>query len=126
MFKVDRLTATCIVGWVVPLVSELARSQADVESSSDALTSDTPTKMAAFHFTASPTPNVRGKVTWNPSAHMWALQVGKPKGQAALSQVDPSLDADQYEREKVAAYSRAIQAWNRIDGTTRHRIPEPW
>ena len=36
--------------------------------------------------------------------------------------VDPSLAADLYEEQKLAMYVAAIAAWNRLDGSSRHRI----
>ena len=73
---------------------------------------------------ASPTPNIRDKVQWNPLKHTWIIIVKKQKGPLAGKYcVDPELAPEKYEKEKVAAYNRAIAAWNSHDGSTRHRIP---
>jgi hypothetical protein len=124
VLKLCDATMKFIEQWMVPLVRELARSQVDAESSTDARPSDSVATLANFHFTASNTPNVRDKVFWNPSLHTWEVNAKKPKGE--LSKVglvvDKHLGADEYEQAKVDAYSRAITAWNDLDGSTRHRL----
>ena len=37
--------------------------------------------------------------------------------------VSPALDGVQYQAEMVTKYWRAIQAWNALDKSERHRIP---
>lgn len=124
VLKLDRATAKFISAWVVPLVRELARSQAQCPSSPESVASISTDTVAGFQFCASTTPNIRDKVQWNPLKHLWEILLKKPKG--ALSgqfRVDPGLSAALYEEEKVVSYHRAIEAWNSHDGSTRHRIP---
>ena len=125
LLKVDERTTAFVVGWVVPLARELALSQASVDDATDtSATTDSPPKMAAFHFTGSPTPTIRDKVIWNPMEHRWALKADKPKGAVPVQElaVNPSLGADDYNAGKALAYGRAVEAWNRLDGSKRHRI----
>ena len=125
LLKVDERTTKFLVGWVVPLTRELALSQASVDDATDSTaTTDSPPKLAAFHFSASPTPTIRDKVIWNPMEHRWALKVDKPKGAVPVQAlaVNPSLGADDYSAEKALAYGRAVEAWNLLDGSKRHRI----
>ena len=68
-------------------------------------------------------PNLRDKVCWNPLRHSWDVGLKNAKGKLAEKfVVDPSLAADLYEEQKLAMYVAAIAAWNRLDGSTRHRI----
>ena len=130
LLKVDERTTAFLVGWVVPLAREFALSQADVDDAADTTaTTDSPSKLASFHFSASPTPNIRDKVSWNPREHRWALKVVKPQGDVLVQElaVDPSLGADDYNAEKALAYGRAVEAWNPLMAapvfvsTWRHR-----
>ena len=122
VLKVDDATVAFINSWVLPLIREVARSQAFSGSATESRPSSG--SLADFHFQADPTPNIRGKVTWNPSTSSWKVSVKKPQGKLTDKfVVNFNLPSDAYEREKVAAYWRAVQAWNRVDGSTRFRIP---
>jgi hypothetical protein len=125
VLKVDQQTVTFITGWIVPLVRKLAHSQAMKPSGSESTTEESPTSLAGFHFQASPTPNIRDKVCWNPSIHAWKLVLHKTKDGKISSNfcVEPNLPADKYEKERIAEYWNAVEAWNRMDGSKRVRIP---
>ena len=113
----------CLV-WVLPLLRELARSQDSQQLEATTATEELcPRTLQRFHFCASRTPNLRDKVCWNPLRHSWELRLKKAKG--TLNDkfaVDPSLTAERYEEQKLAMYVAAIAAWNRLDGSSRHRI----
>ena len=67
--------------------------------------------------------NVRDKVSWNPTAHKWNALLKNAKGKPSDDfDVDPALDAQAYEKQKVAAYWRAVDTWNRLDLSSRLRI----
>ena len=122
VLKLDAATAQFISDWVVPLVNKMALSQALPTSLSDAGACGT---LANFQMIASPTPNIRDKVQWNPSRHIWEIVVKKSKGgevDAGQFRVDTTLSPVLYEQEKKEAYRRAIDTWNQLDGSTRHRI----
>jgi hypothetical protein len=133
LLLLEKATVTFITSWIVPLVRELALSQENTGSGgvSETDSSGSVGPLTGFHFIASPTPNIRDKVNWNPSTHTWTIQtrkpilpkqlpIGKPSGNFA---VDASLSADLYEEQKIDAYWRAIAMWNKQDGSKRTRIP---
>ena len=107
LLLLEKETVTFITSWIVPLVRELAlkHEQTGSEGVSETDSSESVGALAGFHFIASPTPNIRDKVNWNPSTHSWAIQlrqpIAKPSGNFA---VDPSLSADLYEEQKIDAY----------------------
>ena len=123
VLKLDNATAKFISDWVVPFVTKVALCQALPLAPSNAVADGT---LANFQLIASATPNLRDKVQWNPSNHIWEVVVKKPKSGHALDSsafhVDPKLSPAAYEEEKTEAYRRAIMAWNSVDGSNRHRI----
>jgi len=124
VLKLDLATAKFISAWVIPLMRELARSQVQSPSSPETVASKSMDAFGGFQFCASPTPHIRDKVQWNPMKHSWEILVKKAK--VALPgqfRVDPDLSAALYDEEKVAVYRRAVEAWNSMDGSARHRIP---
>ena len=89
---------------------------------------------APFNFGNSSTPNVRDKVTWDPTRHGWKLSVKKPKINPLQPFVDDSghslcvdlgLDLSEYASQKAKLYISALVAWNAIDGSARPRISIP-
>ena len=104
----------------------------------------------SFSFAPSQTPNLRGKVNWCPLDHSWRLTCSNPR--IGLKQIQEEFsdgafcgDAPDSAREidsrngkailvsrdggrgavdarKNTAYRLAVLAWNKIDGSTRHRI----
>ena len=83
-----------------------------------------PGQLAQFHFSSSLTPNIRDKVHWNPTGHSWDILLRKNTASPSESYaVDPLLDKRSYDEAKAAAYLRAVQTWNELDGSSRFRIP---
>ena len=122
----EKETVTFITNWVVPLLRELALSQEKYSSNSAEETdsSESMRTLASFHFIASPTPNIRDKVNWNPGTHSWAINLKKPIAKLPENfDVDPTVSRDLYEEQKNDAYRRAIAIWNKLDGSKRTRIP---
>jgi hypothetical protein len=76
-----------------------------------------------FHFSANPMPNISGKVTWNPEQHAWRMKAKKPRMKMEnFYVVDWKLSSDAYHNVRSQQYQKAVDAWNKCDGTTRHRI----
>ena len=124
VLELDATTEEFITAWMVPLVRVLARQQDLPATVPPCVAPESSAQVAGFHFTASMTPNVRDKLCWNPLAHAWNLLLAKPKGAPTESfAVDASLPPKEFEEEKRAAYRRAIEAWNKLDGSSRLRIP---
>ena len=130
VLRLDTTTAKFILDWVVPFVNKLAHSQALPPSPSDAVGT-----LANFHLIASPTPNIRDKVQWTPNKHFWEVTVKKSKYSEEVQgsalkpkdfQVDPRLSPAKYEEAQISTYRHAIAVWNKLDGSNRFRIPEPW
>ena len=79
------------------------------------------------------TPNIRGKVVWEPGRNGW--QVTTTRGgstcttfeeQSGASLIVPDgLTADEHDNAKRTAYTRAIATWNAMDQSKRHRIQAP-
>ena len=78
VLKLDLATAKFISAWVIPLMRELARSQAQSHLSLETAASESTDAFAGFQFCARPTPNIRDKVQWNPMKHCWRILVKKP------------------------------------------------
>jgi len=122
--KLDMQTCKFISAWVVPLARRVALSQDETTASPDSTASESSHALAGFNFSASPTPNIRDKVQWNPMSHCWQILVKNPKTEVPASiHVDSSLPAALYAKEKIAAYHRATEVWNSTDGSKRFRIP---
>ena len=107
---------------IAPNVSVLAPSQQAVKIEA------TP---APYTFEKEDMPNIQGKVVWVPKMHGWKVGVRKPRlmiseyndctGQTLI--IDTSLSPEEFEERKGEAYLRAIDTWNKVDGTNRARIP---
>ena len=128
LLKLDAGTIEFIASWVAPLVKELAeRLGTDGSQPSHALnggSSEVSSLATKFKFASPPTPNVRDKISWDPKRHAWHVFVRKPKGtfDASDFKVNPDLRGNEYDAEKLAVYRRAVETWNRLDGTTRLRV----
>ena len=106
---------------LAPSVSVLAPSQQAVKIE------ETP---APFTFEQEAMPNIQGKVAWVPCKRGWKVGVKKPRrkisdykdynGQTLI--IDTSLTPEEFEESKREAYFRAIDTWNKVDGTNRTRI----
>ena len=130
VFKLDADTVGFINNWICPLIKELCRSNLErADSPKDASTpaaDEGASNLDVFKFTACATPNIREKVIWDPLTNEWKILVKKPKGSAPMPRfVDPALAAEDYEKQKVVEYWKAVQAWNDSDGSPRLRIPVP-
>ena len=124
VLKMDPATTTFIKKWVAPHVRQLAHKQSDSPTCSITVASASTGQVAGFQLCASATPNIREKVYWNPKTHSWTLGLRKPKGPVTENfAVEPQLSAEKYEEEKTAAYRRAIETWNKLDGSSRFKIP---
>ena len=125
--KVDDRAVAFISGWIVPLIRTCATrspSQRIVDPSTDqgSQPKDGATGFG-FQLLGTPLPGIRDKVSWNPTAHKWDVRLKNAKKKPSEDfAVDPALDAQSYEKERVAAYWRAVDAWNLFDGSTRLRI----
>ena len=124
--KIDEATVKFIAGWIVPLVRVCAKTKASSQEmlgcgASTALSQD---DLNGFQLRDGPTPNIRDKVCWNPTAHKWKVLLKHAKGKPSEDfAVDPAQDAQTYEKQKVVAYWRAVETWNRLDSSNRFRIP---
>jgi hypothetical protein len=124
--KIDEATVKFIAGWIVPLVRVCAKTKAPSQEmlgcgASTALSQD---DLNGFHLRDGPTPNIRDKVCWNPTAHKWKVLLKHAKGKPSEDfAVDPAQDAQTYQEQKVVAYWRAVETWNRLDSSNRFRIP---
>ena len=128
VLKLDEATVKFITGWIVPLVKVLAHSQDlsqhKLGSPSASVACEAADPLGVFRFSACPTPNIRDKVCWNLNAHAWSVLLKDPKGKPSEDfAVDHTQSADAYEEQKIGAYGRAIEIWNRLDGSKRLRIP---
>ena len=125
--KLDTETVKFIAEWIVPLVEVVAHSQMPEAPVSVQIESKPPgaaCELAAFHFLADATPNIRDKVLWQPQTHSWKVALRQPiRDLTDAFFVDKQLGSCEYEQEKVAAYWRAVDAWNSCDGSKRNRIP---
>jgi hypothetical protein len=123
VLKLEAPTAQFISAWVVPLVREMALSQAQVPNTKAPLSQNPQIQLERFRLCASQTPNIRNKVVWNPLQHTWIITVKKATGPLTGSYcVDQKLKPEEYEKKKVDTYKSAMEAWNSVDGSTRFRI----
>jgi hypothetical protein len=131
--KVDEATTAFIEGWMLPLIKSFVDNPDEVDTSHPETASDEPAvTVPGFSFSSCFTPNLRDKVVWRPEQHAWKLYIKHDKtdkdkrmtpGEISDFTVNSEVPADTYEKEKIAAYWRAIAAWNKLDCSTRHRIP---
>ena len=126
--QLDDAAINFIQGWVMPLMRKCAANKscaANKASSEEQLESAPST--APFQLPECMTPNIRGKVCWIPTANKWQVMIKYAKGAQGNPSADiavpTDLDAVAFEQQKVAAYWRAVNCWNDLDISTRHRIP---
>ena len=121
--KLDEVTVRFISGWIVPLIKVCASRKAP--SQDDLGSVPVTNESQDFHLNVCPTPNIRDKVWWNPTAHEWKVFLKRSKGKPSEDfAVDPDQSADTYEKQKIDAYWRAVETWNQLDSSTRLRIPK--
>jgi hypothetical protein len=104
----------------------LAEAQRGAQGKRGAQVLPAPSQLPTFSFQDQDTPNIRDKVIWHVPSHTWKIHVKKPKtvcGPDCKSfPVDSKLSFAEYDQAKRAAYERAKNSWNEIDGTNRKRI----
>jgi hypothetical protein len=79
------------------------------------------------------TPNIRGKIVWEPDRNGWRVTMTRDastcttfKEQSGASLIVPDgLTAYDHDNAKRTAYTRAIATWNAMDQSKRHRIQAP-
>ena len=122
VMQLDDRTIAFLSTHFAPSVATLAHSQLKLPTVA-------PKPAAPFHFTPDQLRNIRGKIVWVPTGHLWKLEVKKPKKILDDSElcfpVAPSLSPADYMTAKVDAYVQAIRFWNDMDGSTRLRISVP-
>ena len=87
---------------------------------------------AGFRFDDS-TPNVRGKVVWDPNENAWKVTatvrgtwvVRYTDAKGASLRVPDTKSAGDFLAAKTSAYGRALAAWNDLDTSKRQRITLP-
>lgn len=88
-----------------------------------------PQSIAGFRFDDA-TPNIRGKVVWDPIQDCWQLHMGASgiRYTDANNQslgVAGDLTSEQHARAKQDMYARAISAWNLLDKSKSKKITPP-
>jgi hypothetical protein len=120
VMRLDATTIKFINEWLVPLLRDMAIAK---DHPMKPLSPDQSIDPVGFQFSSNTTPNIRNKVTWNPTRHAWDVQATNPKSEiTGRFEADPSLGVDEFEEAKIAAYVAAIEAWNANDNSKRHRI----
>jgi hypothetical protein len=78
-----------------------------------------------FQFCNSGTPNVRGKVVWDPMKGAWKVLAKKSKSpfEPLLPAIDIKLPQQEFDALKLTSYRAAVKMWNDLDNSSRHRIP---
>ena len=79
------------------------------------------------------TPNIRGKIVWEPDRNGWRVTMTRDAStcttfteQSGASLIVPDgLTAYGHDNAKRTAYTRAIATWNAMDHSKRHRIQAP-
>ena len=120
LLKVDENTAEFIASWVVSMVKEVSKNGGACK-----LDSESDKTLATFQFKKMSLPNIRDKIKWIPYEQRWNIYVQKPKEQVPPKEefaVEGKTQGE-YDVKKTSQYWLAVAAWNRIDGSTRHRIP---
>ncbi len=88
--------------------------------------------VANFRFDDS-TPNIFGKVVWDTDKNSWKVTHGLRKGVTAHTYKDyegadlsvpDELSGTSHVAKKELLYKRAVDTWNKLDKTTRKRIPQ--
>ena len=126
VLKLEPKTVKFISEWMLPLIVKASTGNLAPSQATAPMVEGKPAS-EGFQIAQCPTPNVRDKVVWAPMEHSWKLCVKAPKEKVkALLQetfeVDRKLDSTKYEEAKVRKYWRAIEVWNTVDGSNRHRI----
>ena len=122
LISVDDASVKFIRHWLLPLAQKSVLSAVEKKSPLPVAKPLTETSVG-FQFSANPMPNISGKVTWNPVKHAWRVRANKPCMKIEGSfEVDSFLSAAAYHKVKSLEYRKAVDAWNKCDGSKRHRI----
>ena len=122
LISVDDASVKFIRHWLLPLAQKSVLSAVEKKSPL-AVAKPLTEAVVGFQFSANPMPNLSGKVTWNPANHAWRVKANKPCMKIEGSfEVDKFLSADAYHKVKSLEYRKAVDAWNKCDGSKRHRI----
>ena len=122
--KIDETAVKFVTGFVLPLIRMCATRKAPSQGISAPSAASSQDDLGLFRLPEDPTPNVRDKVVWSPMSHKWNVLLRKPTDKLAEHfSADSTQDAQTYEMQKVEAYWRAVEAWNRLDSSSRLRIP---
>ena len=138
IIAVDSRVVSFIEMWLMPLAQDSARILALEKSGTpsasnasaskeqgDSQTSDAP---SGYSFTQNMTPNIKDKVSWLPSRHLFKVKAQKKaKGRVCHDTfvVDGDLQGEEYLTMKAEKYHEAVTEWNDSDKSTRHRIAIP-
>lgn len=123
----DEFSVTLIKTVVLDLISHIASTS---ESCSvDSVTGPSLPQPQAFRFDDD-TPNVAGKVAWDPARDGWKMSVTQNGKSQTLYKdhdgVSLTLTSEcSRDETKRKLYWRAIRSWNRLDTSKRHRIAVP-
>ena len=125
--KLDDASVKFVASWIVPLVKRCAHRKCPSQETLGPATSTASSQddLSGFQVRETETPNVRDKVCWSVTAHKWTVMLKNARS-PLLEQfaVDPALDPKAYEEQKVATYWRAVDAWSRLEGSSRLRVPK--
>ena len=69
-------------------------------------------------------------MVWVPEEHRWTITINKLKPKMVAPsedafKVDSKFSADAYDDEKLRVYILAVNVWNEMDGSKRHRLSFP-
>ena len=147
--RIDEAGFQFVATYVLDIVLKASDALGIPDANTQSSKSDVPIG-PSFSFAPSQTPNLRGKVNWCPLDHSWKLTYTRAK--IKLSQIkeefsdgafcgnapDSAREIDSssgkairvsrdggrgaVDARKNTAYHLAVLAWNKIDGSTRHRI----
>ena len=149
IMRIDEAGFQFVATYVLDIVLKASDALGIPDANTKSSKSDVPIG-PSFSFAPSQTPNLRGKVNWCPLDHSWKLTYTRAK--IKLSQIkeefsdgafcgnapDSAREIDSssgkairvsrdggrgaVDARKNTAYRLAVLAWNKIDGSTRHRI----
>ena len=126
--KLQKNTIAWIQKWLLPLAKVRITHDSRSQKSESSQETQPVLNLAPFHFKASPTPNIRDRVTWNPTHSAWLVHVKKDKHPAApkvLKVETTGMSKDEAAAENDKVYIQAIQQWNKCDGSNRQMLEVP-
>ena len=124
LIKADEYTAKFILEWMSGAVKELTNAITK-GTAAPSIRGSNGTTSGKFHFAPNKYKNHRDKVEWKPFEQRFVIHLQKAKGKPTKEFSVPShLRNEEYEQYKAAVYWDAIQTWNLLDGSLRHRLIE--